>query len=221
MRRQLGIASLLTASALAWVVAGAAAVAAAPTAITGPVGSVGPSSASVSGTVNPGGQATTWHVEYGTSTSYGSQSASASVGSGSANVAVSRSLSGLAAGTAYHYRVVATNGAGTSRGADGIFTTLSAPAVVTGAASGVTPTTATLNGTVDPNGRATTWYFEYGTSTSYGTKTAVKDAGSGGSNIACQPRTLHLPAAGYQIGQLGEGGEEVCDGHRHDGEITR
>ena len=136
MRRQLGIASLLTASALAWVVAGAAAVAAAPTAITGPVGSVGPTSATVSGTVNPGGQATTWYVEYGTSTSYGSQSASASVGSGSANVAVSRSLSGLAAGTTYHYRVVATNGAGTSRGADGIFTTLSAPAVVTGAAIG-------------------------------------------------------------------------------------
>ena len=97
---------------------------------------VGPTSATVSGTVNPGGQATTWYVEYGTSTSYGSQSASASVGSGSANVAVSRSLSGLAAGTTYHYRVVATNGAGTSRGADGIFTTLSAPAVVTGAAIG-------------------------------------------------------------------------------------
>ena len=192
MRRQLGIASLLTASALAWVVAGAAAVAAAPTAITGPVGSVGPTSATVSGTVNPGGQATTWHVEYGTSTSYGSQSASASVGSGSANVAVSRSLSGLAAGTTYHYRVVATNGAGTSRGADGIFTTLSAPAVVTGAATGVTPTTATLNGTVDPNGRATTWYFEYGTSTSYGTKTAVKDAGSGGSAVAVSAALANL-----------------------------
>jgi len=192
MRRQLGIASLLTASALAWVVAGAAAVAAAPTAITGPVGTVGPTSATVSGTVNPGGQATSWHVEYGTSTSYGSQSASANVGSGTANVAVSRSLSGLAAGTTYHYRVVATNGAGTSRGADGIFTTLSAPAVVTGAATGVTPTAATLNGTVDPNGRATTWYFEYGTSTSYGTKTAVKDAGSGGSAVGVSAALANL-----------------------------
>ena len=192
MRRQLGIAGLLTASALAWVVAGSAAVAAAPTAITGPVSAVGPTSATVSGTVNPGGQATTWYVEYGTSTSYGSQSASASVGSGSANVAVSRSLSGLAAGSTYHYRVVATNGAGTSRGADGIFTTLSAPAVVTGAASSVTPTTATLNGTVDPNGRATTWFFEYGTSTSYGTKTAVKDAGSGGSAVAVSAALANL-----------------------------
>ena len=137
----------------------------------------------MSGTVNPGGQATTWYVEYGMSTSYGSQTASTGVGSGSANVAVTRGLSGLASGTTYHYRVVATNAAGTSRGADGIFTTLAAPAAVTGAATGVTPTSATLTGTVDPNGRATTWYFEYGTSTSYGTRTAVRDAGSGGTAV--------------------------------------
>jgi hypothetical protein len=179
MRKQLGIASLLSASALVWVVAGAAGIAAAPTAITGPVSAVGPTSATVSGTVNPGGQSASWYVEYGTSTSYGSQSASASAGAGSANVAVSRALSGLASGTTYHYRVVATNGAGTSRGADGLFTTSAAPAVVTGAATSVTPTSATLNGSVDPNGRATTWFFEYGTSTSYGTRTAVKSAGSG------------------------------------------
>jgi hypothetical protein len=175
-----------------WVVAGAAAIAAAPIAITGPVSAVGPTSATVSGTVNPGGQATTWYVEYGTSTNYGSQSSSASVGSGSANVAVSRALSGLTSGTTYHYRVVATNGAGTSRGADGIFTTSAAPAAVTGAATSVTTTSATLNGTVDPNGRATTWYFEYGTSTSYGTRTAAKDAGSGGSAAAVSAALANL-----------------------------
>ena len=192
MRRQLGFASLLSASALVWVVAGAAGIAAAPTAITGPVSAVGPTSATVSGTVNPGGQSTSWYVEYGTSTSYGSQSASASAGAGSANVAVSRALSGLASGTTYHYRVVATNGAGTSRGADGIFTTSAAPAVVTGAATSVTPTSATLNGSVDPNGRATTWFFEYGTSTSYGTRTAAKDAGSGGSAVAVSAAVANL-----------------------------
>jgi phosphodiesterase/alkaline phosphatase D-like protein len=192
MRKQLGIASLLSASALVWVVAGAAGIAAAPTAITGPVSAVGPTSATVSGTVNPGGQSASWYVEYGTSTSYGSQSASASAGAGSANVAVSRALSGLASGTTYHYRVVATNGAGTSRGADGLFTTSAAPAVVTGAATSVTPTSATLNGSVDPNGRATTWFFEYGTSTSYGTRTAAKDAGSGGSAVAVSAPVANL-----------------------------
>lgn len=134
------------ASALACV---AAATAAVPTAITGPVSAVGPTSATVSGTVNPGGQATTWYVEYGTSTGYGSQTASAAVGSGSPQ----RRREPLALRprlrTTYHYRVVATNGAGTSRGADGIFTTSSAPPAVTGPVTGVTPTSATLTGAVD------------------------------------------------------------------------
>ena len=166
---------LVATSVLVWSVAGGAAVAAAPTAITGPVTSVGPATATVTGTVNPNGQATTWFVEYGTSTSYGSKTSNVSAGSGTANAAVSASLTGLAPGTTYHYRVVASNSSGTTRGADGIFTTSSTPVAVTGSATNVTVTSATLNGTVDPNGRTTKWYFEYGTSTSYGAKTAEKD----------------------------------------------
>ena len=90
--------------------AGGAAVAAVPAAITGPVTSVGPTTATVTGTVNPGGQATTWYVEYGTSTSYGAKTSNVSAGSGTANTAVSANLTGLTPGTTYHYRVVATNG---------------------------------------------------------------------------------------------------------------
>src|SRR5262245_34964588 len=159
--------------------AGTAAAATAPSASTGPVMSVGPTTATVSGSVNPNGTATSWFVEYGTSTSYGSKTGSTSAGSGTSSVSITPSLSGLRAGTAYHYRVVAMSTAGTARGADGILTTSSAPQVVTGNATGVSTTSATLTGTVDPAGRATTWYFEYGTSTSYGTKTPVRDAGSG------------------------------------------
>jgi len=159
--------------------AGAAAVAAAPTAITGPVTTVGTTTATATGTVNPGGQSTSWYVEYGTTTGYGRNTPTKSAGSGTSNVQVSAALSGLATGTTYHYRVVATNASGTARGADGLFTTASAPAATTSAATGVTPTAATLNGSVDPNGRETTWYFEYGTNSSYGTKTAAQSAGSG------------------------------------------
>jgi predicted NBD/HSP70 family sugar kinase len=154
----LAAAALLTAATPAFG-------AGAPSAITGPVTSIGPTSATATGKVNPNGLATTWYVEYGTSTGYGSKTSSLSAGSGTTNVDVTAPLSGLAAGTTYHYRVVATNSSGTARGADGIFTTAAAPAVVTGAASDVSVTTAKLAGTVDPNGRATTWYFEYGTST--------------------------------------------------------
>ncbi len=158
--------------------AAAVALAAAPSATTGPTTAVGPAGATVTGSVDPGGQSTTWYVEYGTSTSYGSKTASASAGSGSSAISVSAELSGLKAGTTYHYRIVATNGAGTDRGSDAVFTTLVPPDVATGTASSIGTSSATLNGTVDPNGRDTTYYFEYGSTTGYGTKTSAKSAGS-------------------------------------------
>jgi hypothetical protein len=164
--------------------ASGAAAASAPTASTGPVTAIGPTTATVSGSVNPNGAATTWYVEYGTSTGYGSKTATASAGSGTNSVAISPTITGLKSGTSYHYRVVATSSAGTGHGADGLLTTSAAPQAVTGAATGVTTSSATLNGTVNPSSRATSWYFEYGTSTSYGTKTATKDAGSGTSPVA-------------------------------------
>lgn len=55
----------------------------------------------------------------------------------------------------------------------------SAPAVTTSAASGVTATAATLNGTVNPEGAATTYQFQYGTSTSYGSVTPASPASAG------------------------------------------
>jgi hypothetical protein len=179
------------------LVATGTASAAAPSAITGPVTAISPTSATAGGTVNPGGQATTWYLEYGTSTSYGSKTSSTSAGSGTANVAVSRAMTGLTAGTTYHYRLVATNTAATSQGADGIFTTTAAPGAVTGDAIGVTSTSATLNGSVDPNTSATTFYFEYGTSTSYGTKTTAKSAGSGST-----PVSVSAPVSGLTRGKL-------------------
>lgn len=47
-----------------------------------------------------------------------------------------------------------------------------APVAVTQPATKVSATTATLNGTVSPNGEETTYFFEYGTTTTYGTRTA-------------------------------------------------
>ncbi len=180
--RRLALPGALLALALLSVLPAGAASTAAPTATTGPVTSVGPTSATASGSVNPGGVSTTWYVEYGTSTSYGSKTSSVGVGSGTSAVPVSGSISGLQPGTDYHYRVVATSSAGTSHGSDGLFTTLAPPGVVTGAASSIGASGATLNGSVDANGRPTTWYFEYGTSTSYGSKTAAKSAS--GANAA-------------------------------------
>ena len=161
------------------IAAASAAAATKPTAITGPVTATSSTGATVSGTVNPNGTATTWHFEYGKTTSYGTSTTTTNAGSGTADVPVSAPLTGLTPNTTYHYRLVADNSAGTSRGTDGVFTTSSAVEAVTTAATNVTLTSATLNGSVNPFGHATTWYFEYGTSTSYGTKTALQSAGSG------------------------------------------
>ena len=67
--RCLGATLLLAGLVLLTTGAGVAAVLAAPTAITGPMSAVGPTSATASGTVNPNGQSTSWYFEYGTSTS--------------------------------------------------------------------------------------------------------------------------------------------------------
>ena len=46
------------------------------------------------------------------------------------------------------------------------------PAVTTGGAASITPTTVTLNGKVDPNQKATTYFFQVGTTRLYGSNTA-------------------------------------------------
>lgn len=154
-----------------------------PIAITSPATSVGPAGATLGGTVNPNGQPTTWYVEYGTSTGYGTKTASVDAGSGTSSKAVSTTVSGLTPGRTYHFRFVATSSAGTTLGADATFVTAEAPAVTTSTASSIGSTSATLNGKVDPNGRSTTYYFDYGTTASYGTKTSSSNAGSGTSAI--------------------------------------
>lgn len=76
------------------------------------------------GMVNPnGGTASAW-FEWGTSTSYGSNTLVVANLSGNAPVAVAGALTGLAANATYHFRALASNAAGTGTGSDLTFTTL-------------------------------------------------------------------------------------------------
>lgn len=96
-----------------------------PSVQTTPATAVTSGSVVLNGTVNPGGRQTTYYFQYGTTSSYGSQTASVSAGSGTATVSVSATVCGtLLPGTIYHYRLVATNCAGTAYGGDATFTTL-------------------------------------------------------------------------------------------------
>jgi hypothetical protein len=107
--------------------AASAAAARKPGVTTGAASAVTSSSATVAGTVNPNGRATSYHFDYGTTTGYGTATPEQSAGSGTADVDVSAELGGLSAATSYHYRLVATNcggcPAGTVYGADATFTT--------------------------------------------------------------------------------------------------
>jgi hypothetical protein len=147
-----------------------------PTATTGAASGVTDTAATVAGTVNPGGAATNFTFEFGTTLSFGSITTIPSVGSGTADVPVTASLSGLSGNTTYYYRLVATNSVGTSFGAAGSFTTTGptqAPVAQTGAASAITSSGATLAGQVNPNRQQTAYAIEYGTSTSFGTLSPV------------------------------------------------
>ena len=87
------------------------------------IGSITQTAAAASAAVTPNGAATTYRVEYGPTTAYGSASAWTSAGSGPAAVAVSVPLTGLTAATAYHARLVAQSAGGTTNGPDLSFTT--------------------------------------------------------------------------------------------------
>ena len=154
---------------------------------TGGAAAVKATTATIEGTVNPEGSATSYYFEYGTTTAYGSKTPlfPKAVGAGFSTVAVSQALTGLTQGTTYHYRLVAVNAAGTEIGFDQTFLTLKAPKATTFFASGVGQNTATLYGGVNPEGSATSYYFEYGTTTSYGTKAPAspKEVGAGTGEV--------------------------------------
>lgn len=76
------------------------------------------------------------------------------------------------------------------------------PSASTGSASNVTSSTATLNGTVNPNGTATDYYFEYGPTTSYGFVTSTESAGSGRSAVSVSANIGSLSASTTYYFQL-------------------
>ena len=79
-------------------------------------------SARLNGFINPNGASTTACFEYGTTTSYGSTTASGMFGTTAQEIGFV--LTGLTPDTTYHYRIVASSATGTNRGSDAQFTTL-------------------------------------------------------------------------------------------------
>jgi hypothetical protein len=109
---------------LALAVPAAAIAAGAPRVTTDAATALSSTGATLNGTVNPNGNATTYYFEYGPTKTYGTKTAVVNAGSGNARQPASQAVSGLTASTTYHFRLVATNAAGTTTGKDKAFTTL-------------------------------------------------------------------------------------------------
>lgn len=118
---------------------------------------VSQTSARVAGRVNPRDVQTTYVFEYGPTKAYGLATPPTDVGKGTKGVPVTADLTGLAPATTYHYRIVATSGAGTARGGDRAFVTQKQPL---GLSLAATPNPvpygsgATLSGTLTGTDRA-------------------------------------------------------------------
>jgi hypothetical protein len=90
---------------------------------TKPASGVTSSGATLHATVNPGGSVLLVHFDFGTTTAYGSTTAVTRVGPATTAQSLSATLSGLASGTTFHYRVSVQTDFGTFTGADQTFTT--------------------------------------------------------------------------------------------------
>ncbi len=162
-----------------------------PTVLTGSASGITQTTATVAGTVNPNGSnVTACHIDYGTSTAYGSSVACApSPGSGTSAVNVSGSLSGLTAGTTYHYRVLATNAGGTTPGGDETFATQSVVPAPTCATDALlcppAPTCATDPLLCPPAPKTATLTLASSTSTVKAGKAPVKLSCTGDSGATC------------------------------------
>ncbi|HEY5288082.1 MAG TPA: fibronectin type III domain-containing protein [Solirubrobacteraceae bacterium] len=153
-----------------------------PIVFSEPIYTRGYTSATLKSGVYGKGETTKYYFEYGTTEAYGQRTAEQEV-AGVRGEEEKEAISGLTPGTRYYYRIVASNSYGTSYGAEEWFSTPYEPLAETGAPEAVGYDDATLNGTIDPNGTKTSYYFEYGASQSYGARTAEVAAGSRTGNV--------------------------------------
>ena len=135
--------------------------------------------ASLRGTLDPDGQPTTYHFEYGLTSSYGLSTPEVSAGVTTGIKTVEEEVSGLPSGKAVHFRIVAKNAIGTTYGPDQTFRVASTPDITNVESLERQPTSAVVRAGVNPGGFDTAYHFEYGTTSDFGQRTPATDVGIG------------------------------------------
>jgi hypothetical protein len=186
---------------------------------------IGVSTATLEGEVNPDGVPVTGCLfEYGPTKSYGHQApcveSPTEIGGGSAPVHVHSDISGLEP-SFYHYRLVATNANGSSRGADATFGASIDSQIVQSADQSTTTLTAEIN----PHGSDTHCLFRYIEDSAY--RADGERFGEGTTGLPCEPSDLGAgegdvkasvslsglrPGTNYRYRFVAESGEHVSEG---------
>jgi hypothetical protein len=171
-----------------------------PTIVTSAVNTPSVDNALINGSVNPNGLTATAWFEYGQDNTMSTftKTADQAIAAGTVPQSINATLLNLSAGTKYYYRVAASSSAGTSKGTISNFNTLSLPPTTTTTpASSITINSATLLGDVNPNGLATTAWFEYGQDNTFTTLTKTTDQVIGSGKI---PVSITQPITGLLAG---------------------
>ena len=158
-----------------------------------------PESATLAGSLKPGGLETSYFFQWGSSTAYGNSTPEASAGAGAEKVFLQANISHLSANTTYHYRLVARNQYGTSDGEDQSFISSGAPRITNEAPTGLGHEEAVLHAKINPDELTTTYHFEYGESTTYGSEAPL-----GGQSVGAgaNPVAVSLALAKLEIGTI-------------------
>lgn len=167
--------------------------------------SVTENSAVLFGNVTPNGSPTVGWFEYGADASLATpdNTAHQPVGSGIDPIPINSSVYGLGSSTTYYYRICASNALGTARSSIRSLVTLAPgapllPGVSTLGPTSVSETGAMLNGRVNPKGRTTDAWFEWGTDPALAgfASTPRRPLGSGSVDLPVQESIPGLTAGG-------------------------
>jgi hypothetical protein len=131
-----------------------------------------------------------YYFEYGPTEAYGSKTSESVAPATWGAVTVKTTVSGLQHNVPYHWRVVVKTTNGTVDGGDHEFTIPYDVEAREERASNISFSEATLSGEVNPVGVEAHYYFEYGTTEAYGSKTAEAGAGSGSTFAEVTPAVV-------------------------------